>query len=95
VPALGFCGTCVKVLSDRHAQKKRKGPSPDLNVDHDAWLLPGTLSSTAASANGVVNRVMVAKELNDRAKLHQKEGVEFIWKSCFSDLVDGDETKVG
>lgn len=69
-------------------ENKRKSPS---------WELQGALPSMMG-AEKAVRSVSVDEELAKNLKPHQKEGVEFIWKNCFSDCNfydNGNPTDIG
>jgi len=87
-----LCETCIADLT-RKLAPSRQPVQKKIKMTHGGWQLPGVLTSNVASTSET-NRVTVAEELTKQAKPHQKEGVEFIWKRCFSDLV-GVEDNVG
>jgi hypothetical protein len=68
--------------------------------DKNAWLLKGSLpfNGGGRDRHKEVREVSVAKELEQKLKSYQKQGVEFIWSNCFSDCnyyVNGDQSVVG
>lgn len=87
----GLCKACVKRILESHSQvqsqqQQQHRPTKD-GEDPERLVL--------AEREGGRPSVSVDKELVSDLKPHQKEGVEFIWKNCFSDFVGGDESEVG
>lgn len=79
---LGFCEECVKTAM-HVSKKKRRGPRKSANNNVSWSLLEGPAKCDPNRSQ--VRPVTVANELFAVVKEHQKEGVEFIWKNCFSD----------
>ena len=90
--------SCAKALfasmvPGQQQQQQQQQQQPEVD---SRWAL----ASCGVSRNGERHSVYVDNDLTNKLKPHQKEGVEFIWKNCFSDWEvhpSGtlDESKIG
>lgn len=104
----GLCQTCVddllgmqKLPRQVSLQPQRQARLEDSDTSFsDSWDVSSPrASSSLVLSKGVPSRhkpkVMVDPKLTSQLKDHQKEGVKFIWKNCFSDYDDCHESNLG
>jgi len=91
--AMGYCTACTNKIVALWMSDQQKQQCEVAVRNDSGW----DLARNAAGRSGERRSVIVAKGLVDKMRPHQKEGVEFIWKNCFSDWESprGDDSKVG
>ena len=65
----------------------------EMNDEENAWFL-----QDSTRTDTIVRRVKMDPELGSKLKPYQRQGVDFLWKNCFSDFnftKNGDQSQIG
>lgn len=105
IPGVGYCKVCLDQIMVSHASQSvnpekslsasqsRRSPNDRTKPDESLWYLQGSCNTEKKDSQAPIRKVFVANELAEVVKDHQKEGVEFIWKNCFSDCNSYDDNQ--